>query len=445
MNYIFSLVLFLAVILFLCLVTSKKVFLTPQFGFTIGFFISVIYAIFYIKKWGLYLSKGTFWVIGGGVLLFFIVSIITQWLYKIFPIYSSKKQSMSQILSSCGIPINKTIDNWKLVVMVGFQSVTLLWLILYLHRLPGRGLVGSIAYFRNSMFSSQALTLPKALFHMRALCIASAYVWAYLFLRNLIIEKREKKYRILLIANFLISCFISVLLGGRGGLIQIIIASVVQMYFILGEKNNWEKVLNLKTVGIIALIGCGVMASFQGLGFLLGRTSNVDVAEYLAVYISAEVKNLDTFIRRGNFGSDIYHNQTFISMINAFSGKLGLPNWQHDLDLPFRYYGVHPLGNVATTFLPFLYDYGYKGVFLLVPPMAVFSQIVFQHALNGNRRKNHAFSFTIVMYSYVFFTIFFSLFSNKFYENIVSTSFIYTLIYWEILQLFFSFKCVVKA
>lgn len=444
MNYIFSLLLLLAAILFFCLITSKKVLLTPQFGFTIGFFISVVYAIFYIKKWGLYLDKRTFWVIGGGVLLFYIISVIIQWLYRIMPIYASDKQPFSQLLSLFGIQINKKIDNWKLAIMAGFQLVTLLWLLFFLHRLTGRGLVGSILYYRSSMFSNQSITLPKLLFHFRALCIASAYVWEYLFLKNLIIEKNETRYLIWLVVNFLISSVISVLLGGRGGFVQIIIAFVVQMYFILGKKNNWKKVLSLKTVGIVALIGCGVLLSFQGLGLLLGRTSNVDVTEYIAVYISAEIKNLDTFIRMGNFGTDIYHNQTFISLINAFSGKLCLPNMHHELDLPFRYYGKYPLGNVATTFLPFLYDYGYKGVLLLVPPMAIFSQIVFQHALNRNHNDKHAFSLTIVVYSYVFFSIFFSLFSNKFYENIVSINFIYTLIYWGILQWFLSAKFVIK-
>lgn len=441
MNYIYLLLVVLAGVLLLCIITSRKVLLSPQFGFTVGFFISVTYSLFYIKKWNLVLSIATFKVIGGGVLLFFIVSTIVQLMYKSPTNNLSSKKSMNRVLNSLEISIYKQVDIWKLFIMLCFQLLTLIWLFLFLRRLTGGGFADSIAYYRNSMFSESKMTLPKLLFHARAFCIASSYVWSYLFLSNLMLEngKRKKgkwKYKFLLLCNLLISCVISIMLGGRGGLIQIIIAFIVQLYFLLGERNQWKNVLSLKTVGIVVLIGMGTMLSFQGIGLLIGRTSDIDIGEYIAVYISAEIKNLDTFIREENYGSDIYNNQTFIYLINAFSGKLGLPNWQHDLDLPFRYYGTHPLGNVATVFLPFLYDYGYMGIFLLIPPMAIFSQIVFQHALKSHNTEKHVFPISVIMYSYVFFEVFFSLFSNKFYENIVSTNFIYTLLYWKILQCF---------
>lgn len=101
------------------------------------------------------------------------------------------------------------------------------------------------------------------------------------------------------------------------------------------------------------------------------RMDNWD--EYLSIYIGAQIKNLNEFILNNNFPlqTSIFGQQTFFTIIPLVSKLIGLNIPSYKLDLPYQAIGSLSLGNVYTTFYPWLYDFGYKGVFLLTLIMAI--------------------------------------------------------------------------
>ena len=109
----------------------------------------------------------------------------------------------------------------------------------------------------------------------------------------------------------------------------------------------------------------------------------------------------------------------------------------HDykLDLPFRNINGLNLGNVYTTFYPYIYDFGYIGEFLLVLIMAIISQVIYE--LTKNAKTNTHPLLSVLVYSNIINCLILSFFSNKFYENIISIEMIKKVIFWILLNLTF--------
>ena len=105
----------------------------------------------------------------------------------------------------------------------------------------------------------------------------------------------------------------------------------------------------------------------------------------------------------------------------------------HDTAFTFNRIGGSTIGNVYTVYSPFLYDFGYLGMLIFIPIMATICWIVFKKAVTFRRRE---VSVAQIACSYIYFTILFSFFSCKFYENIFTIGFILKILYWYVLKLF---------
>ncbi|KLD60505.1 hypothetical protein WP50_09840 [Lactiplantibacillus plantarum] len=114
---------------------------------------------------------------------------------------------------------------------------------------------------------------------------------------------------------------------------------------------------------------------------LLGReVGSFSKANYLAIYFGAEIKNLDTFIQAGQFPirpHGTFGAQTFLEFNRTF-GKFFGSNATVILDLPFQNINGLSLGNVYTTFYAFLYDFGYRGVLLILQPSIIYKVKAFR-------------------------------------------------------------------
>ena len=154
----------------------------------------------------------------------------------------------------------------------------------------------------------------------------------------------------------------------------------------------------------------------------------------MAVYLSAELKNLDIFVTTGIIGHPFIQSLTLYNVINSLGGILSQPSWIHSFAIPYYYYGNYSLGNVGTVFYPFIYDGGWLGVIVYTSIMATICQIVYKRFLKSNKTSDISLSF--IFYSYLFYIIIFSFFSDKFYEMIFNTAFIWTLVSWAVLKVF---------
>lgn len=113
--------------------------------------------------------------------------------------------------------------------------------------------------------------------------------------------------------------------------------------------------------------------------------------------------------------------------------ELNIP--QYSLDLPFKSINGYSLGNVYTTFYPWLYDFGYSGIFVLTMVMGIISETIYLYA--KIQKNNHKHLICILIYGYISSFLFLSFFSNKFYEEVFSKNMLYIVISLFLIELFF--------
>lgn len=426
--------LFLVFILILSFIVNNRMILRPEILYIAGFLASAFLALFYVKKWSLDLSNQTFGVLIGGAALFLVTSIyMYALLTSVRKKTTSPRKGMPKSYAVCDDFYAPHIEKWKLVLFIVFQALVLLWIIKVLLKEGNTSqLSEAIYYYRyTTTFTDEVIHLPGLLVLSRGFCIAAGYVWVYLFVLE-ILNKRRRNFWLLII-NLIFCCIINMMFGSRTGIMQLFFAGMIQYYMIIGKRNGWKTKFKIKSVIYAIIIVMVMIGSFQMLGGIIGRGSTTNFSDYIAKYLSAEIKNLDTYIRRHNFGSQIEKNQTFIYAINHFARKFGKPSWRHQLDLPFLKVNGFNLGNVYTAYYAYLYDYGYMGVVFCTILMAAISQILFYKAAY---KKEKTISLYIIIYSYIGFAILFSFFSNKFYEMVFNITFVQYIIFWCIIKIF---------
>ena len=321
---------------------------------------------------------------------------------------------------------------------MAFQILTLLWCCwVLLGAINKSGLAflseAIFNYKRSSAYLSveDRIALPGLLIYARTFCIASGYVWSYVLLYGIVYKHSNNQ--LLYIFNLISSVLVNIVLGSRNGLIQIIVAMLVQLYFIHGKKNNWSKPIKIKTIVKMIIFGIIFLTLFQSFGNLLGRNSDYEFMHYIAIYLSAPIKNLDIFVTKGDFGAEINNWQTLLYVVNYISTTFGIPEWYHLLDLPFNSVNGYNLGNVCTMYYAFLYDFGLPGVCLFTALMAWLCQSVYKKVM---QTSTSPINMSVVIYSFVYFNIVFSFFSNKFYENIFNITFVRMVIFWHLIRFF---------
>lgn len=407
--------------------TSRKVLLTPQFGYVGFFVISTFYATFYAKEWLLEMKFETASVILGGATIFTLVSLCLQAFFQ-----NNKRKSKITLDNKILDYKAKCISPTICIAIMFLQIGTLLWAFLFLMKNVGGSGIADVMYaYRFALlFSGDNISIPGLLLNLRHFCCASGYVWIYLLIYGFI--EKENHNRKIYIINIILSLLNSIILGGRGGVLQMLFAAIAQWYFLKGALKGWRSRIDMKALIKIALIFAAFLLTFQVFGAAVGRTSTKTLDHYIADYLSAEIKNLEIFISQGSFGADFAHCQTLIYVANFWGKLTGNSYLVHELDLPFRYVNGYALGNVATAYYAYLYDAGYWGVVFYTALMATICQVWFQKTIR-NKKKNKLILISIVSYSYIYFLILFSFFSNKFYENVFTLTFVKYLISWFML------------
>ena len=371
------LLLFLVVLLILILIVNYQVhnheILTPSFIYTASFCLSTIWALLYAQKWNLNLHLNTFLVLFLGALEFSVIAYLCSILYP------------SSWLKS---PITDTesphyeIRTWKIVCVVVFEILVILITLKTVRSIiPGGSLSQAIYSYRSQVIdpvkSLRLKPFPEYVVLSRAFSDAIGYFFSYLTAKGLIISK---KVYIKYLLPFILSIVNSMLLGSRGGTIMLLIAALVYVYSLYMKKNEWHTRGNAKVIVIAVAIFIVVAFSFQSLASLLGRNvSQFSGMDYMAIYLGAEVKNLDTYLQTIIFPihRGIIGGQTFINLNSTFSKIFGLSNLKYSLNLPFLSVNGYSLGNVYTSYYSYINDLGYFGVSILVGLMSVISQFSF--------------------------------------------------------------------
>lgn len=405
------------------LLNGKDV-LSPAFLFAFSFLFSSCWGLIYSSNWSLYPGFNTILVIILGTLEFIIVakgtSLIMEQLEK-----RKKKYNFSWI----------KIKHWKILIIILIEVFTIFYTIKTLRSITGLSSLSDAiySYRRIGLFTTQSVAFPKALSILRKFSFACNLFFSYLFVKGLVVEK---KINWLIFVEISLSIYDSSLTGARTDILVIVIAIVSYYYCLKKESKQWILESNWKIVLWGAVGTAGFLSVFKESAKLLGRNISSSSLDYLAEYLGAEIKNLDSFLKEGNFPItvDIYHSQSLIYLSQFFGKFFGASNLKYKLDLPFRSINNYDLGNVYTTFYQYLYDLGYMGVFIFVLIMAFLCQFTYEKV-----KSHHDIGMvpiSTLTYGYMASALVLSFFSNKFYEQFATPSFIYIVVFWILLNWF---------
>ena len=398
--------------------------ISPSVIFCISFLFAVCWATIYADKWMLDLHVNTFCVIIFGVLEFIVVTSLVHIVFIVAR--GSKTYWVRTELFS--INIQKS----KLIFFGIFEIVTLMLTVICLTRSIGGANLGTAIFLYRYGDVSDSVIIPSYINIMRTCVNAAAYWFSYVFANNLVVNKKVDKASFIIIILAMVN---SVIVGGRGNVLYIFLTIIV-IYIVMKNKisDNRRNKLQIKYVLIAIIILLVLILSYQSLGNLLGRGSTASLMDYLATYCGAEIKNLDTVLQQNIMGqSERFGEQTFINLYKWIGPRFGIT----DIEFSTSYQSINSynLGNVYTMFYSFIYDFGYKGVFAMTFIMAFICQWIYE--LIRCMKIIKGIDIKIIAFGYIFNTILFSYFSNKFFEQIFSASFIYNLIFWGLFNLFF--------
>ena len=423
----FQLIIWLGVLIILlmfCYYISDNKILTPELCYIAGFVPQVLQAFFYIQEWNLNLSYATLLVLIEGGVLFVLASFLSGRFFRCMKTRKSYRHS------ACLYSLDKKI----MLVFTVFEALTVLLTAYFLISSYDTTLSRAIYLYRAQYMVSYhgidlEVVMPKILRLCRRITTAVGYFWAYLLMQRIVLN--QKKGRGLIIINFILSVINSfVATGGRKGIFLLVITALVDLYLIYGMHTGWKMKIKIKSMLKLIAFGFVFIGLFKYAGGVAGKTINLDFGDYLAMYLSAPLKNLDLFIRKGNFGiSDISESASFAHLVQYLNAR-GFLNPYADAFRVNYHNGIN-LGNAYTTYFSYIHDYGYAGLAGFVIFSAVLCQFIFQKA-----KKNNAYNISIytIVYAYLFSNLVFGFFSNFFITSVFDMTLVWNIIVWVIMS-----------
>lgn len=413
-------------LIMMCFLTQpQKILLTPQFGFIVFFLPGLMYAVFFVDKWNLHLSGETMLVLIGGASTFFLVSVGIQELYKNthkgIMKYNARKES-------CDYEIK--VSRYKVYFLTGFNIFVLIWSFAYLLGRFGLNVSVAINAYRIAyVLGEDEASMGTMLANARFISFTLGFLWSYLLMHGIVYG--YKKNRILYTTNLIIAIITDLLSGARGDSLLLIVASVIMLYLIDENKNNWSSKLKvkaiIKTIGVFALI----LVTYKATGNLLGRGEESSNVDFIAKYLSAPIKNLDTFILNGEKNVKLPEwltLRTFFTRLSQYTHNLdlvSLTRYSYGGYRGFMSVNGFNLGNVYTSYFAYVHDLGIKGAFIFPAIMAFIEQILFWKVIkDGQKRKENKINISFIVYSFTYVTVILSFFSDRFFDYIINFAFI---------------------
>lgn len=406
--------------------TKKDILSLPSI-FCGTFIISILFALPNLEKWNFNMGERTFGVVSLGILSFCVSFFIIYYFFVI------KNKDLKYIKDFPTVDIARK----KIYLFLIMQVITALLVYIEISKIAALyGMTDSLAdkilaYRVNYVMEGDSeAKLPSYIEWLYGLSYFGTYIIIYKIACDYYNKIKINKIYVLVIFMEII---ISLLFGNRGFSINLLIYLSILYYIFYLRKSSWF--INIKKtriikIGIVIILG---LILFPTLGaYIIGRASedflDEDMVMYiwdsLSVYIGAPLKLLDLYLYTDY--TDVTNMPlgfaTFQNIYSWIALKLNIVNWQViNLGLEFRVDNFAFLGNVYTTFRPFMMDFGFIGVVFFSSIMGAFSA-VFYYLIKYKRslwnRSN--IDYYTIFYGYLFCQILFSFFANRFYNNIFS-------------------------
>lgn len=406
------------------------------------FIISTTNAIINKDIWNFNMGERTFLVILIGIISFCIGYFVIYYCLKSL----KKPKTITRIE-------NKIVEikNIKLALFVVIEIIGMILVYTYINSLGYSGSFSEKIYmYRVNAFLEGETDdkIPSYIQFVIDFCSMASIILIFKCCTDYFVKKI---INIKVIFVILLAAILSMMTGGRGFTVILLISTFVMCYVFYMRKHSWKFNLTIKKLLCMVGVPSILLILFSSIGILLvGRTNEFEnnismldnVWRLLSIYIGAPLKLLDLYLYTdySDVGSKypLIGYETFGGMYHWILPKLGITS----LNMPligagFRTDNLFMLGNVYTMFRYYMADFGFLGVGCLSGIMGcVFAYVFFRVKYIYHTNKKNI-EYTLIFYSYIFISVALSFFSDWFYNWLLTVIIIKTIVYWKLFEFLF--------
>lgn len=422
----------------------RKIF-HPAIIFIFFFTLSVLNGVMNTNGWDYYLNWITVGVIGGGAFIFTLCSVGVDAILQLvrtrtyvipFCVEQLSVHQERKRAQAIHIPLWVYLTSLIFLLLTAVLMFKRVENIVYATGYQGNPLHALTEYTRLTKFEQVDTSVRGILGQMFVASQAMSYAWGYIMLRNFFSKERKKDW--LALINFLVALVIPLTSGARAGLVIVVFATIIYaLIFFSQEELAFRKKYRRKTAIVVSAIALSGVILFRPLVTLMGRdTGTMSTFDYISFYLGAPVKNLDMYLCDTLPTPIVTHSQywgqqTFAILYESiahWTGNEAVKYW-NDWQ-PFQEYNGHGLGNVYTTYYPYIFDWGILGAFIAIAVTAILCQWLYSHVVNYSLLPYNTLQLSTIMYGFVAYGLMMSFYLNFLVTNVVSSAFIRIFAVW---------------
>lgn len=394
-----------------CYYVFEKDLFSPSAILSEVFIISTAACMLNIEKWGVDLCDTTVAVILGGNAVFIIVSTIIHYFYK------RKRKDVSRLEKESlnYIRINSLVLILTIIAYFVFSVIFIRSTISILGSFSQSGdMTQAMALYRDEV-NQEGTALPAWLTAMSTFFNIGMYILIYVFVNNLIVNKKNKiNYLLLLpIGLYLVS---SIFTAARTTILLAFLYTLFVVYSLLNRKYQFVRKLNTKYIFKGIFVVAVFLAFFGGMRSLFGRSDNRDVFDHVTYYMGTSINSLDLFIKRPlehkQFGEELFRNfrrHLFKYGLVEDDTLLVTPHLEFRLDA-----NGNNAGNIYTAYRYYIYDFGYGSIAFFQILLAVFYGIWYERL--SYRRLKKGIDLSYIMFAWFIVVLFRFSILNSFFD-----------------------------
>lgn len=428
------LILFIIMLIVSYLKLGKDI-MQPAVIFCSAYILSIACVIMNIGKWNIVFHLNTFLVLTLGGLEFVLIC------FTVHKLYTKKKAKEEEEPTKKEETLqakNNTNIKKYMVVLVCLYNVIVLGLLIYnvlsiAHQFGEySNFTQALTLFKNNTSYEINAEIPHYMNLLGKPVIIFAYIFLYVFLKNVIKEEGKIHQKIIKNWYYLIPVltyiFYEFTASNRLTILSLVLGGFTIAVILWNQKNNWSKTVRLRSIGRMVICAiCGLIL-FYFSASVIGRVNSRGPIDYITLYCGGSIECLNRFMQDPPEKSNIVGKESFYYLIKNLDsyGMIELEE-KYPIHLEFRNSYGNMIGNVYTAYRRWIYDFGILGMVILQAIMAIFYQL-FYEIIKKRSKQGKQIHFLTILYAYMIYPVFLHPIDGYFYLLTIRMAFLTTLV-----------------
>ena len=293
-----------------------------------------------------------------------------------------------------------SVEFVKLAAVIAAGMLVLFWHMRFVIVSAGISSIKEISVYRQLRLYSNTIHLPRLLSYGRRFLTCSSYILLYVYINNLVVSRKHKR-EIGLLFPSIICALDEFMEGGRMEIVRIAVFIGIVLYILFQRNGSWHYSFNFKDIFKLGIAGILFMVIFTGLGQILGRKSSTQGVLYnIAFYGGGGTILFDRFLNDSKIVSPFPGYLTLAKMYADIARRFGIEKYNYVPDMEFRSFNGISLGNCYTVLRPYIQDFGFAGMLILVCIFSAFFTIYYYKL--KTQKKSKKFDFKLMFFGYMF-------------------------------------------